>query len=148
MSDNSWSDDSFPATSLRRTTLFHPNSCPTWIDSIFFYQEENDSFNSLFLISIEMVCVIVSYHRDSYCSEIVPIRMESLYIVPSRSTLIDITTLSYEVVICYIRPSLHLGMIGVDIAYKCRIIKGSIEIFSGMMEDDFIDFFCRSSWIP
>lgn len=88
-----------------------------------------------------MECIIIPDKRDSDCTSIIGIYMSPLYIVTPRSSLIDITPLSYDKIVSYIPPSSRLRMIEVDSSKEGFIISILHQIFCCMMDDDSIYFF-------
>ncbi len=133
--------DEFPFTVFSRFAKLGSNRTFRNIDTIFLSKPDNCILKSLFLISIKMKNTIVSNHRNTNCTSIVPIYMSSLNIVTSSTTLIYLSSLSDKIVISDISPTLCIGMIIIDCSYKTRIISILTERLCSMMDDNFFYFF-------
>ena len=109
-------------------------------DTIFFSNENNGILETSSLISIEMDIFEIPDEGNTDTSFIIPRCMTSGDIIPSRSSLINGSSLSYDIVISYISPPSGDSVILVDITEIDLIAcLHRLYILSGMMDHDTVD---------
>jgi hypothetical protein len=145
MADECWSFYR-PESGTCRTRTFSSGNSVCQSDSIFFGNPWDEFFDTRYLIPIERIVIIFTEDHDTDGSEIVVEGMSTSDIVTTRAPLIDLATLTDDIVICDITPFIIQGMILVDIA-DCFFVRLPIlEWGSLMMDDDTRDLFCILTW--
>lgn len=112
-----------------------------YIDTVFLRDIGHCFDESCFLVSIEIEFIIIPDYRYTDRTIVVPIDVSSLDIVTSGSSLVDFPSLSDNIVISDISPSLRTSMIGVYSTQERLIICSFIERLRSMVDDDTIYFF-------
>lgn len=114
MTDEGWSFYR-PESRTCRTRAFSSGDSIRQSDTIFFGNPWDEFLDTRYLITIERMMIIFAEDHDTYCSEIVVEGMRPCDIVPTRTSLIDLATLTDDIVIGDITPFIVEGMILVDI---------------------------------
>ncbi len=110
--------------------------------SIFSRQLYEDILESFSLIFIECHIFIIPNDGNSNWAKIICKSVGPFDIIPSSTSLINLSTLSYYIVISDISPTSCTCMIFIDGTDECGIISILVQVLSSMMKYDTIYDFC------